>query len=142
MFYNEKPLSKDVPLLSQVPEDGLVKIGRKYVCRVEWNGDEKEVVYWNNRHYSTLIESCIQEFNIPNASIDVLDLAQDETVLDKEGIIPFSGIGECVLQLQPKAKEVETIVITSEGEDPHKYNYEKDKACQFYFDSFITVFQS
>ena len=62
--------------------------------------------------------------------------------IDKEHTIPFDGIGQCVLQLQPKAKQIEIIYVTSEGEDPHKYNYDKNKTCQFYFDSFITVFQS
>ena len=142
LFYNRKPLSKDVPILSQVPKDGLIVVGMKCVCQVEWNGDEKAVEYWSNCHYSTLTECCIKEFSIPNASVDMLDLVQNETVIDKEHIIPFNGIGECVLQLQPKAKQIEVIYITHEEEDPHKYNYDKDKTCQYYFDNFITVFQS
>ena len=142
MFYNGKPLSKDVPILSHIPKDGLIVVGKKCVCQVEWNGDEKAVEYWTNCQYSTLTELCIKEFSIPNASIDALDLVQNETVIEKEQVIPFLGMGECVLQLQPKAKQIEIIYVTSEGEDPHKYNYDKNKTCQFYFDSFITVFQS
>ena len=139
-FYNVKPLSKDSSILSQVPEDALIVVGKKCICKVEWNGDERDIEYWSNCNFSTLVELCIKEFDIPNASIDSLEIAHGESAFDKEQVIPFSGISDCPLQLQPKSKQIEIIFVTSEGEDPHIYNYDKEKTCQFYFDSFITVF--
>lgn len=116
--------------------------------KIQWNGEKKSVNYTSSSYTRDLIESATKAFNIAIPIEHLYLLTQDQTEVDTNSIIPFSGYPEDCFFLYPKPN----LTVDSSDESDTKseeifinclgkissYPYEKKRFIQDYFKEYLT----